>query len=183
MPLFRSKRERRLWILIIVALLIMYATMGLVLPMVEKLTEWGVTTVGFMFCMALIAVAVLIHAIVTKPGWAEIGVWLGIVAVYFLVFIRMTLPAERSHLIEYSVIALLIYEAFRERNRHGGKVPVPALLAILVATLFGLLDEGLQYFHPKRFFDPIDILFNFLAAVMAVGSSWLLNLVRKKIKA
>ncbi len=181
MSVFQSKRERRLWIIIVLTLIVIYSTMGIVLSMNEKLVEWGFTTVGFVFCMALVAVMALTHALITKKGWAEIAVWIGIIAVYFLVFIRMALPAERSHLIEYGVIALLVYEAFLERNRHSGKVPFPLLMAILVAFVFGAIDEVIQYFHPRRYFDPVDLLFNLLAAIMAVGSSWLLRWVRTKL--
>ena len=71
--------------------------------------------------------------------------------VYLMVLLRMAL-AERSHLIEYGVVASFIYEA----------------LAVLATGAVGVLDEGIQVFLPSRVFDPVDMLFNALAGVMAV---------------
>ena len=117
----------------------------------------------------------------TRPGGFEISVALGITAVYLLAFIRMTAtPAERTHLMEYSVVAVFIYEALRERASQGRRVPVPALLAILATSLLGVLDECIQAFLPSRVFDPVDMLFNFLAGLMAVLASLALAWARRK---
>ena len=114
-----------------------------------------------------------------RPGGAEIAVALGVVTAYLLVFVRMSIPTERSHLIEYGVVALFIHEALAERARHGRRVPAPALLAVLAATLIGVVDECIQLALPSRVFDPIDMLFNLLAAVMAVTASSALRWARK----
>ncbi|NNF57280.1 MAG: VanZ family protein [Rhodothermaceae bacterium] len=117
--------------------------------------------------MLLIGVAILTQGLRVRPGGREVGVGMGVAVVYFFMFFRMAIP-ERSHLIEYSVVAVLVYEALTERVSQGRRVPVPALLAILATSLVGALDEGIQMFFPTRVFDPVDILFNVLAAVMAV---------------
>ena len=91
----------------------------------------------------------------------------------------MALETERSHLIEYGVVALLIYEALTERASQGRRVPVPALLAFLAAVVVGVVDEGIQWFVPVRVFDPLDILFNALAAFMAVAGSVALAWARR----
>ena len=62
-------------------------------------------------------------------------------------------------------------ERLAERAANGRRVPVPAILAILIATVLGVVDECLQAFLPQRVFDPRDLLFNTLAAVMAVSAS------------
>lgn len=69
---------------------------------------------------------------------------------------------------EYGVLAVFVYEALTERASQGRRVPVPALLAALATSLLGVLDECILAFLPSRVFEPIDILFNVLAAVMAV---------------
>ena len=48
-------------------------------------------------------------------------------------------------------------------------MPVPALLAVLAASLVGVLDENIQAFLPNRAYDIRDVQFNVLASVMAVG--------------
>jgi VanZ family protein len=94
------------------------------------------------------------------------------------VLFRVTIP-ERSHLVEYGVVAVFIYEALTERASQGRRVPLPALLAVVATSLVGALDECIQAFLPSRVFDPIDILFNVLAGVMAVVASAALSWARR----
>lgn len=75
-----------------------------------------------------------------------------------------------------------IYEALTERASLGRRVPVPALLAILTTTLVGVLDECIQAFLPSRVFDPIDMLFNFLAGTMSVVASVALAWARRRFR-
>ena len=98
---------------------------------------------------------------------------------YLLVFTRMTVPTERSHLIEYGVVGVLIYEALTERKSQGRPVPLPPVLAVLVTVALGALDEGIQWLLPNRVFDPVDILFNTLAGTMAVAASVALAWARR----
>ena len=92
--------------------------------------------------------------------------------------VRMVLPEERTHLIEYGVVAVFIHEALKERTAQGRHVPVPALVAVVAASVVGTIDECIQAFLPSRVFDTEDILFNFLAATMAVVSSVALSWAR-----
>jgi VanZ family protein len=98
-----------------------------------------------------------------------------------LVLARMAGPAvERTHLMEYGVVAVFIYEALMERASQGRRVPKPALLAIAATSLLGVLDECIQALLPSRVFDPIDILFNFLAGLMSVLASVALRWARRR---
>ncbi len=118
-----------------------------------------------------------------RPRGVEIGIILGIVTVYLLLFARMATPiAERTHLIEYGVVAILIYAALTERASQGRHVPAPAaLLAILATALVGILDECIQAFLPNRVFDPQDMLFNVLAAIMSVTALMALAWARRRV--
>ena len=133
----------------------------------------------FILACLLVLATILTQGLKTRPSGAEIGVASGVVAAYLLVFVRMTIPTERSHLIEYGVVAVFIYEALTERASQGRRVPVPALLAVGATSLLGLFDECIQAFLPDRVFDPRDILFNFLAGVMAVAASVALGWARR----
>jgi VanZ family protein len=99
-----------------------------------------------------------------------------------MAFTRITLLEERSHLIEYSVVAVFIYEALIERKSNGERVPYPAILAIILTSLIGFLDECIQLLMPSRVFDLQDILFNTLAAVFAVIAIQVLAWTRKRIR-
>ncbi|MDE0580183.1 MAG: VanZ family protein, partial [bacterium] len=87
---------------------------------------------------------------------------------------------ERTHLIEYGVVALLIHAALTERAMHSPHVPAPAVLAIALTGLFGVLDELIQALLPNRVFDWRDILFNVVAAVLAVGAIKALRWARQR---
>ena len=157
-----------------------YSTLGLARTLAEVVGNTELFGVGFFILGCLLVLATIItQGLKTRPSGIEMSVALGIAAAYLLVMVRMAIPTERSHLIEYGVVAVFIYEALLERTSQGRRVPVPALLAIGVATLIGVFDECIQLLIPSRVFDPIDMLFNFLAAVMAVTASAALAWARR----
>ncbi len=157
-----------------------YSTIGLTPSLAGLLRDYGLLEAAFILGMLLVGATIVTQGLKTRPGGAEIGVALGIAAAYLLVFVRMTIPEERTHLIEYGVLAVFVYEALSERAGQGRRVPVPALLAVLAAALAGVLDECIQAFLPNRVFDPRDILFNVLAGVMAVAASVALGWARRR---
>ena len=177
---FSSNREKHLWLAAAVVLIAVYSTLGLASSLVDFLKDQGLAVAAFLTGFGLVIAAIVTQAFRVRPGGVEIGIGIGIAAVYLLVFSRMTIPEERSHLIEYSVVALFIYEALKERIKNGLEVPIPELLTVGLTALFGTLDECIQAFLPSRVFDLIDILFNFLAGVMAVSAGWILGKAREK---
>ena len=160
-----------------------YATLGLAQTLAATLEERGLLDISlglFLLCMFLVAVTVLTQGLKVRPGGAEVAVFIGVVTAYLLVLTRMTVPTERSHLIEYSIVGVLIYEALTERKSQGRSVPLPPALAVLLTAALGVLDEGIQWLLPNRVFDPVDILFNLLAGTMAVGGSLALAWARRR---
>ncbi len=133
--------------------------------------------------VALVVISILF--IRRRPGRAEIAAGAGILIVYLLAWIRIGVatPEERTHLFEYSLVAALVHEALLERRENGRRVPVPALLALIIAILLGCLDEGIQSLLPNRVFDLIDIAFNSLAATMIIGARWILAFVQQWVQA
>ena len=184
MGLFSSDRERRLWLWTLAVVVAIYSTLGLARTLTDALRENGllgpaVPLVSFLLAMSLVGANVVAHGLKARPGGVEIAVALGVTAAYLLVFLRMVGPEERSHLIEYGVVAVFIYEALAERASHGRRVRALPLLAILATTALGVVDECIQIFVPSRVFDPVDMLFNLLAATMAVGASVVLAWARR----
>ena len=183
MTLFSSRRERRLWLWVLVVMVAIYLTLGLAQTLAETLEERGLLDISlglFLLCMFLVGVTVLTQGLRVRPGGAEVTVAIGVVAAYLLVLTRMTVPTERSHLIEYGVVGVLIYEALTERRGQGRRVPLPPVLAVLATAALGALDEGIQWLLPNRVFDPVDILFNLLAGTMAVAASAALTWARRR---
>ena len=174
---FSSDRERRLWAWAAAAVVAIYVTIGFSGPLLGLVPDDQRAAFFFLLAMFLVGMAALAEGLKFRPrGW-EIGIALGIVAVYVMFFLRMTL-AERTHLIEYGVVGILIHQALLERASQGRRVTKPALLAVMVATSIGIIDECIQFFVPNRVFDPVDIFFNFMAAGAAVTACVLLGWVR-----
>ncbi len=178
---FTSKREKSLWwwsIAVMAAILASLALGSILAPVLgnQTLAAWLFGT-----ALLLVAITVIIHGLRIRPSGLEIAIVMGILSVYYMVFVRMTLVTERSHLIEYSVLAVFILEALNERKKNGKNVPLPWLMAIVITSLLGVIDEGIQELIPSRVMDPEDMLFNTLAAIMAVAGSSLLTWARRLV--
>ncbi|MYD64682.1 MAG: VanZ family protein [Chloroflexi bacterium] len=181
MPLFASGRERRLWLWTLAVVVGIYATIGFGSTVAGVLREGGLIEASlFLGAMALVGATVVAQGLRARPGGVEVAVALGVAVVYVLVLMRVASPVERSHLIEYSVLAVFVYEALTERASQGRRVPSPALLAVFATALVGTVDECVQWLAPSRVFDPVDIVFNALAAVMAVLASRALGWARRR---
>lgn len=182
MMLFSSSRERNLWACAAAVMAAIYSTLGLARSLADALAGTGVGEGLFVVgCFGVLGVLVT-RGLTERPGGAEMIVALGIATAYLLVLARMAVPTERSHLIEYGIVAVLIQEALAERAAQGRRVPVPAVLAVVSTALLGTLDECIQLLVPGRFFDRVDILFNVLAAVMAVAASEALGWTRRRFR-
>ena len=180
-PLFVSKREQHLWFWTGAVIAAIFSTLALASTLAPILNDGGLFGVGFFLIgCALVLATVITQGLRVRPSGVELFVATGIAAAYLLVLVRMAIPTERSHLIEYGVLAIFIHEAFRERTLHGRRVPAYAWLAILAASLVGVIDECVQYLLPSRVFDPVDMIFNTVAAFMAVASSAALSWARRR---
>jgi len=169
---FGTRRERNLWLLTAAVVAAIYSTLGLATTMAEELTNRDLLdSISAVALLALFAVVALVGLKGRAPTVFQAAIAIGVVAVYALVFLRMASPIERSHLFEYSLVAILIHEALLERSLAGRLVARPALLAIGAAAAIGVVDELIQLVLPNRVFDPIDLAFNAFAAFMGVAVS------------
>ena len=181
---FSSRRERRLWLWALAVVVAIYTMPDLVRTLADALRESGLielTPTMFSVGMLLIGVMILVQGLRERSRGVEVGFALGVAAIAVIGFARGIDAAERSHLIEYAVLALIIHEALVERKARGWSVPVPAVLAIAVTTAVGAMDECIQFFLPSRTFDWFDIGFDLLASVIAVGPSVGLRWLRRRL--
>ena len=181
MPLWTTIKEKRYWFWVILVYVTILSTLFIGQPLANELRDQNVQAIFFLLGMALVASAVIIHGIVNKPIKTEYAILFGIIAVYIMFFFRLGAP-ERSHLIEYSVLAILIHKAFKERFVLEHKIFKPAFYALFVGIGMGALDESIQLLVPHRYFDPLDIIFNCLAVTMAILASLLLQWLHNRLK-
>ena len=181
MDYFVSKREKRYWLFsFVVMMAILSTTLFIERPFQRLLVDQNVQFWIFLSGLTLTGVTIIYYAFKTKSGRYEVVVWIGMAATGIMLFFRLG-AAERSHIMEFSVLALFIHLALNERNLNQKLVIHPALLAFILTVLIGVFDEGIQYFLPDRVFDTNDIIFNVMAAGGAIGGMIFIRWVRKII--
>ena len=184
MPPFTSDRERRLWLCALAVVVAIYSTLGLAGTLAEVLRERNLLPASLLFLLFLLIAAIVGSGLKRRPGRLEVWVVLGITAVYGLAVLRMGgSPEERTHLFEYGIVAVLIYQALSERSQNGRRMRAPAVLALVVTALLGWLDEGIQALLPNRVYDAFDVAVNALSALMAIAASLAIAWARRRIGA
>ncbi len=95
------------------------------------------------------------------------GLWLlGLVLVgYGTALVWLDVPEERVHLIQYGLLAFLIYRAWPDNmllwKRH--------CLTFCLVFLAGVGDEWIQWLRPNRVGDMRDVLINAISGLLAQG--------------
>ena len=116
--IFTSRRERRLWLALSVVLLGIYATLGQAPGIVSALGAHLLASAGanLVFALLILLTAIPIFGIDKRFSRAELAVGAGVLAVYLLVWLRMSSWEARTHLAEYAMVAGLLHEALLERR-------------------------------------------------------------------
>ena len=183
MGFFTSKKERNFWIIALITTMVILSTLFIGRPLLDLLEDQNVRAIFFASGMLLVAITIALHAFFSQTTKIEIALIIGIAAIYLMFFLRLGM-AERSHIIEFSVLAIAIHKALIERNKNGALKYATSWLAISITFFIGLIDECLQLFIPDRHFDPNDIVFNLIVIVTAVGFyiliAWIRGLIKNK---
>ncbi|MCY3547895.1 MAG: VanZ family protein [Gemmatimonadetes bacterium] len=170
--LFTSRRERRLWLWALAVVVAIYSTLGLAGTLAEVLREHNLLPAAVLGLMLVTVAAIVGSGLKKRPGHREVWVALGVTAVYAMAVVRMGgTMEERTHLFEYGIVAVLIYQALSERSRNGRRVPAPALLALVATVALGWVDEGLQALIPNRVYDNFDVVRNSVAAAIGIAGT------------
>ncbi len=138
------------WVQVGIYALLIFAT----LPVAPYVTDFferifgneeaigGVATV----LLGLIGAWALVRVVrqVRKAGAANFVWFIGIAAAYVFLLMRMEVPAEKAHFLEYGLLGLGCFRAWRRSDRDA----LTPLAAVLVAYTIGLVDESVQYLSP-----------------------------------
>ena len=162
---YRTRRERRLWLTAGAAIAAIFSTLVLANTLADLVANRELVDGLFMWGLALLVFTTLGFARQLQRGSREVALLVGLGAVAWFVILRAASPAERSHLAEYGVVALLVLEALVERGSRR-----PRVGAFVSTSLVGVVDEVVQLAVPGRRFDPADIVTNAVAAALAVGA-------------
>ena len=173
-----SARERRLWLAAAACQLAIYLSLPFARGISNWLRERGLLrlTVGGLFLIAV--VWILWRVVQRRPGAREIVVLAVFGGIYAVVLLNMRIVEERVHFLEYGLIGGLIYAALRERRANlssaGAEPSLPtrfaAITAVLLTSLLGWGDEGIQAALPGRFYELRDEGMNVAAGVLVVAA-------------
>ena len=169
-----SKRERRLWSGAATCLSLIYASAFVARPIADFLRDRNLLRLTVAALIAVTGALALRWVVRSRPGWRATGALTAIAGLYLLLFYWTAMPEERLHLLEYGLLAGLIYAALAERQRNAaagalrGPSRLPAWGAIIATALCGWVDEGIQFLLPDRYYDLRDIALNAVAGVLAV---------------
>lgn len=172
--MFRNVSERRLWITAAVLQAAILVSLSLGDNVVRFLRGNNLLrlTVGLALAASVITLGVLLKRAAVPPRTILIGA--GLVVFYGLALVRIERPEEKLHLVEYGAVTALVFAAVRTRYLPARRLGLALLVAFLIGSALGWLDEGVQYLLPDRVYEIRDVLLNVQAAGMAAASCWLL---------
>jgi len=179
--LFRSVAERRWWSAAAAAVGAIFLSLYPLQFAIDALRERNLLRKSIAATGLLVAVAAGIWLLRRSAGrreWLTLGLC---AAAYALVASRFEIVQERIHLLEYGVVALLVFAALEARVAAGGGVAAvrPAFAAAAWTAALGWLDEGIQGLLPNRYYDLRDVALNATAGVMALATLALMRRARR----
>lgn len=180
MTLFRSVRERRLWLAVAIAVALLLAALYPLQFALDALRARNLLrlTIAGLFLFSACAAAVAL-----ARRRAPLAAWLvgaAAAAVYAVAALAMEVPQERLHLVEYGALALLLRAAVAESRRVRSRLArstATEAWTLAAATAIGWIDEGVQAILPNRMYDLRDVGFNAFAAALALAAAAALRAV------
>ena len=134
MTLFQSNREKWLWLSVFVLLLIIYSTLGVARDIAVYLKNEHLLDMFFCACSLLIGAGLITYVIKSRSSFKAILVLLGVALLYLFLFMQMDIPEERTHIVEYGIVALLIHQALLERYKNQTKYFLVAVVAVVLGS-------------------------------------------------
>lgn len=141
---------------------LIYSTLYIVRPVCEFLKQHTPFDAIVWGTFVLIA-AWMIYFIFIHVRWQRASsclLFFGTGVCYIAALYLLKIPEERIHLIQYGVLACLLFRALRLNLP-----PLPAYVgAFLLTSLLGWTDEGIQHLLPNRYFEWKDCILNSVSA-------------------
>jgi glycopeptide antibiotics resistance protein len=160
-----SSEKRRAWIYVgvmMICILLTLPTTPILWKFAIDVLGTGVNDVGYLLFLLIFAgVGFYAGRRFSGPNKKALLLLSGFAIVYFyLLKYQCKFPAERLHLVEYGLLAYLLYKAL-QLDLPSAKAYI---LGFVIASAFGFLDEFIQYILPNRWFELRDAMTNVLAA-------------------
>jgi len=168
----RKERQKN-WMLVYAWVFLIYSTLYIARPICDFLKA----TVAFsafvdILCIGLGAAALIGVVKKAKVFNALSYVLLAVVLVsYANGLMTLQYPEEKIHFIEYGVLAFLVYRALAL----GAHSPKAYAQSFVIVTVLGLVDEGIQYLLPNRYFQVEDVVLNSISGGLGLLIVYILH--------
>lgn len=144
----------------------------LTIPLARSLQRWVYEQLGratflyVVFAALLVGLAFAVRVVRRAPGSTPSSSWwwLAGVACAFAggAWHLRANPEEAMHFVQYGVLSLLLFRAFREHMADSGLY----VACFFAGAFLGVLDEFIQWLVPRRFFDFRDMFINISAVTL-----------------
>lgn len=156
----QSRYIFRRWRLFFIYCAFLYAS----LPFAPRLWDKIVASIGkvalILPFLSLIVVGVLIifKIFLLKKRYALLGAFMicAACAIFFVILRNLEFPAEKIHVIEYGLLAAIIYRSINKKQ----SLKAVYFKIFVIGFTVGFFDEIIQLFLPNRVFDVNDIFLN-----------------------
>ena len=162
-----KNRERlKWWGIAVLWTGLIYSTLGIIRSVFEFLKEIIAFRIFFHTGMVYLALVLIIYFFskvrIKKP--LTISLFTALMVGYFWLYFSLNIFAEKIHLVEYGFLAYFIYRALSVDMKGWSLY----LCAIILCSLIGWGDEGIQYILPDRFFEWRDVRLNALSSFLGL---------------
>ncbi|MBF0339572.1 MAG: VanZ family protein [Magnetococcales bacterium] len=159
------------WALVAGYMLTIYLTLPLTPVIAKAAFKWigkqeTSLLISCVLILSLITVVTLLFRRIRRER--RITALLPFLALFAIAY-NMDNPIERVHLLEYGILAFLIYRAMGEPQG------VTLLWTYMAAVLLGFSDESIQYLLPNRYFDLRDVAMNGVGAACGLWFAVLMH--------
>jgi hypothetical protein len=164
----KGSRETTLWPAVVFSLILIGLApfLGRIRRFLSENLESGYTfALALAFGLAVGAALALAIAGIRQGRrlrYTFLSVWILLMVGQLLFWSRSSAKenaVERLHFVFYGLVAILFYRFFRKWRE-----PSALVVAVVAATMVGILDEGMQWRFPLRVADYMDIVVNAYAA-------------------
>jgi len=180
MSFFKNEKEKSTWKYVIVIMAFIAASLFLGNPVLQILKNNEIQTSFFLTAMVLTGLAIYYRDSHLKIVKTDLYLFFSLIAVLLLFFVRLGIE-ERTHMIEYGVLTLLVLKAVEARFPNESEIAYKKFLAAAIFSLgLSVIDEILQHFVPNRVFDSQDLLFNSIAILFTLLIIFLMEYIQEK---
>ena len=178
MPLSSNLRTRY-WLYVFGFLSLIYSTLYIVRPICTflKASTPFPLLINTLCIVLLILLAIGIRMkvrIVQLSSYILLGM---VFSVYLYGLVTLQYPEEKIHFIEYGFLAYLVFKAIRVDIQK----PIVYGYAFLLTSIFGWIDEGIQYCLPNRYYQIEDVILNCVSAALGLFLVFVFERERRKL--